>query len=322
MRFAALLGMAILLMAAAPPPHRHQSAPRGLQFVDLTGDFDRIWNATSNLPDDKRPEAFEAAFAKVLPGFYDPKRVDDFMRPDQYRDFVLKGLKNYPAHKAAIEGVSHKFTTMIGPAQRSFEKAFGPMRGYPPIYLVNSFGEFDGGTRDLPEGERLLFGADVISMLYEGKPVQPFFHHELFHLLNHRYFKECEQLWCSLWSEGLAVYVAATLNPGASDDALLLNFPAPIRPAVEAHRTEAICAVASRLNSTSKSDYAPLFMAGVKPLSPDLPPRFGYYVGYLVARDLGRTRSLKQLAVMPNAQVKSLLDASLARMAACPSKAA
>jgi hypothetical protein len=30
--------------------------------------------------------------------------------------------------------------------------------GYPPVYLVHSFGEFDGGTRSLPQGTRLMFG--------------------------------------------------------------------------------------------------------------------------------------------------------------------
>jgi hypothetical protein len=217
--------------------------------------------------------------------------------------------------------VSREFSNLIGPAQRSFETAFGPMRGYPPIYLVNSLGEFDGGTRDLPEGNRLMFGADVIDKLYKDKPIKPFFHHELFHLYHHRTFKECEQMWCNLWSEGLAVYVASKLNSRADDAALLLSFPVPLRPAVEDHRSEAICAVRSRLNSTDPKDYGPLFAGGGKGVSPDLPPRFAYYVGYLVAQDLGHTRSLKQLAAMDNDQVKPLVESSLKRMADCPPKA-
>ena len=45
-------------------------------------------------------------------------------------------------------------------------------------------------------------------------------------------------------------YVASKLNPGASDDALGLTIPRPLRAAVEAHRTEAICAVRQRLGSS------------------------------------------------------------------------
>jgi hypothetical protein len=311
-RLLALLGLAFSLTAAAPPPRT-----TGLQLVDTTGDFDRIWTATRDIPDDRRAEAFEAAFAKVLPGFYSADRVKDFMTPEKYQAFVFKGLKAYPDRKAGIQRVSRQFSGLIGPAQASFEKAFGPMRGYPPVYLVVSFGEFDGGTRDLPEGTRLMFGADMIDRLHSNSPIQPFFHHELFHLLHRRTFAECEIVWCGLWTEGLATYVASRLNPGASDESLLLTEPKPLRDAVEAHRTEAICAVRTRLDSTDMQEAGPMFMGGSRQISPNLPPRFAYYVGYLVAQDLGRARSLKQLAALKNAQVKPLIVQSLDRMATC-----
>jgi hypothetical protein len=310
---AALYGLLLSAAASSPAhPPRHN-----LQLVDYTKDFDRVWQQTANVPDKRRAAAFEAAFATTLPGFYDPKRVSDFMSEAGYQAMVLEGLKAYPEQRDGIQRVSREFGALIGPAQRSFEAAFGPMVGYPPIYLVNSFGEFDGGTRDLPEGNRLMFGADMIDKLHKSTPVQPFFHHELFHLLHGRTFHECPQLWCSLWSEGLAVYVASRLNPKADDAALLLTIPSPLRPAVEAHRQEAICAVRARLDSTAGADYGPLFMGGSKGLNADLPPRFGYYVGYLVARDLGHTRSLKQLAALQPAEIRPLIGLSLARMAAC-----
>lgn len=318
----ALVGMAIILMAAASPPHQSASAREDLQLVDLTDDFDRVWTATKDLPDDQRVEAFEADFAKVLPGFYSADRVKDFMTADKYRAFVLKGLKAYPDQKAGIQRVSGEFAGLIGPAQTSFEKAFGPMRGYPPVYLVVSFGEFDGGTRDLPEGNRLMFGADMIDRLYKTTPIKPFVEHELFHLMHHRNFPECDPVWCNLWEEGLATYVASKLNPGASDTALGLTFPAPSRPAVEAHRQEAICAVRSRLDSKEPADYGPLFMGGGQPLSANLPRRFGYYVGLLVVQEAGRTRSLKELAALKPNEVRPLVGTILDKMASCPSKGA
>lgn len=310
---AAALSLALPAQAAQPLG--------GIQYIDLTDDFDRAWSATKDVPDDTRVEAFEADFAKVLPGFYSPDRVKDFMTPDKYRAFVLKGLKAYPDQRAGIQRVSSEFASLVAPAQKSFERPFGPMRGYPPVYLVVSFGEFDGGTRDLPEGTRLMFGADMIDRLYKTTPIQPFFHHELFHLLHHRTFEECEIVWCGLWSEGLAVYVASRLNPGATDAALLLTFPTSLRAAVDAHRTEAVCAVRTRLDSTDFAEAGPMFMGGSRQISPNLPPRFAYYVGLLVAQDLGRTRSLKQLAALKNSQVKPLIAQSLDRMATCAASA-
>lgn len=309
--------LAFVLSLAVPTGLAIAQPANELRLVDLTGDFDRVWSETASLPDAARPAQFETSFAKILPGFYDPKRVADYTDEAKYRERVLKGLKAYPERRAGIQRVSREFSSLIGPALASFEERFGPMRDYPPIYLVVSFGEFDGGTRELPEGERLLFGADVIDRNYQQTPIQPFFHHELFHLYHGRRFKQCDQLWCSLWGEGLAVHVATSLNPGADDKALLLTLPVPLREAVEANRTPAVCAVLSRLNSTDSADYAPLFMGGGEGLAPGLPVRFGYYVGLLVAQDLGKTRSLKELAEMNGEPLRTEIEASLKRMADC-----
>jgi hypothetical protein len=319
MKLVALIGMAFALLAAIPAAAQPVPAQaQELQFVDLTDDFDRVWNETSSLPDDQRVAAFEAAFAKILPGFYTPERVKDFMPAERYQGLVLKGLKAYPERRAGIQRVSREFRALVEPAQQQFESVFGPMRGYSPIYLVNSFREFDGGTRDLTEGNRLMFGADVIDEIYKSEPIRPFIEHELFHLMYGRTFPDCEPLWCNLWEEGLATYVAATLNPGVDDLALGLTIPAPLRPAVDANKTEAVCAVKARLNSTDHADYAPLFMGGGEPLSANLPRRFGYYVGLLVASDIGRTRTLQQLAALPPDEVHRLVEQSLDGMASCP----
>ena len=58
-------------------------------------------------------------------------------------------------------------------------------------------------------------------------------------------------------------------------------------------------------------------MGGGEPLSPNLPRRFGYYVGLLVVSDIGRTRTLEQLAALQPAEVKPLIEASLDAMANC-----
>jgi hypothetical protein len=316
-KLAIVLASGLIAMAIARPAAVHPGVQTRLRVVDSTADFDRVWRSTADLPDEQRVAAFEAEFAKILPGFYTADRVKDYMTPEHYYGFVLKGLKSYPENRAGIQSVSRQFQSLVAPARQQFESTFGPMRGYPPMYLVVSFGEFDGGTRDLPEGTRLMFGADVIDKLYGTTPIKPFVQHELFHLLHHRTFPDCDPVWCNLWEEGLATYVASTLNPGVSDAALGLTFPVSLRPAVEAHRKEAVCAVRARLNSKDPADYGPLFMGGGQPLSPNLPRRFGYYVGLLVVGDIGKTRSLKQLAALKPEKARPLVEQSLSRMASC-----
>lgn len=312
----AAAGLALLIAApaaAAPPKAAKGGEPH---LIDTIPQFEAAWAATETLPDDQRGPAFEAAFAKTLPGFYDAARFETQKGKDAYRARLLRILKAFPQDRAAIDDVSHRFNAMFAPTLKTFEARFGPMRGYAPIYLVDSLGEFDGGTRDLPQGNRLLFGADVIARIHRGHDIQPFFHHELFHILHQRSLGECKPLWCDLWKEGLAVYVASQLNPAATDEELLLTLPEPIRPAVDAHRAEAVCAVTARLDSTDDQDEAPLFT--FHRLNPDLPPRFGYYIGFLIAQDLGKTRSLEQLAALNAAQAKPLVAAALHRLADCP----
>jgi hypothetical protein len=310
-----LAHLACALALAAAPAAATPKASSHLELVDLTPAFAAAWERTAAMPEAERVEAFDAAFATVLPGFYDPARFKSPEGAERYRARLLKSLAAFPAARAGIEDVSHRFSGMFQPAIASFEARFGPMTGYPPVYLVHSLGEFDGGTRDLPQGSRLLFGADVIARIHAGHDIQPFFHHELFHIYHARAFHDCEAVWCSLWEEGLAVYVASQLNPHASDDELLLTVPEPIRPEVEADRAAAVCAVAQRLDSTDEKDLSALFSSGR--LSAGLPPRFGYYVGFLVAGELGKTRSLEQLAKLDREQARPLVEAALHRLADC-----
>lgn len=289
----------------------------GLKVIDLTDDYERVWTEIQTLPAERRVAEFKRKWAEILPGFYNAERLAFFgVTPAKYDEFLGGVLAGYPKRRAGIQRVAREFGQLSAPAIRSFEAEFGPMRGYPPVYLVNSHNEFDGGTRDLPGGTRLLFGADMIDTLYKDAPVQPFFHHELFHLYHQRNFG-CEEAWCSLWSEGLATYVASRLNPDADDRALLLAYPVPLRPAVEANRKEAACAIAAVFDSPQGADTAPIFSSGEPPFSANLPRRFGYVVGLMVAQDLGRTRSLKQLASLRPAEAKPLVRAALGRLADC-----
>ena len=279
MRIMLLAAVWLALSAAAPAPKD------GLRFVDLTRTFDRVAMTTRKLGDKARVAAFEKRMSPLASGFYARDR-----QPNDYDKRVLAALKAYPEQRQAILSVSREFQNVFGPAKASFEKQFGPVTSPQPVYLLHSLGERAGGTRELKGKSTLIFGADVIAKIHAGQDVTPFFHHELFHVIHQPRMSECDGVWCSLWEEGLATYVAAQLNPRAGDAALLLDQPAPIRPAVDANRRAAICAVVPLLGSQKQEDYAALFYG--RSHLPGFPARMGYYIGYLVAADLGKTRSL------------------------------
>ena len=312
-----LILSAMLILAPAPgatPAVARSSAETGdLRLIDLTHDFAAYYDQTARFDRDARVAAFYAQVAPLISGFYEPiRQASAASDPDRY---LIAALADYPTHRHDIDLARQRFAALFGPARRSFEAAFGSLRGTPPIYLVHSLGSMDGGTRELADGTHLVFGADMIARLHLHHDIQPFFHHELFHVLHARRFAGCDQLWCGLWEEGLAVYAAHTLNPRATDEELLLTQPEPLRAAVDSHRREAICATRSHLESQNPAHARAFFSSGR--LNENLPPRFGYYVGYLVARDIGRTHTLRQLAAMTPSEVRPLLDAALARLADC-----
>jgi hypothetical protein len=287
------------------------SADDGLRIVDLTEKFDRFVMATKSMPDEQRIVAFEAQIGPIANGFYSRER-----RPHGYDFRILVQLKTYPERRAATLDVSRRFNQLFAPARRHFEAEFGRVISNQPVFVLDSLGELDGGIRELNGHSTLLFGADVIAEFHAGQDMTAFFYHELFHLYHEPNVANCLTVRCSLWAEGLATYVSSRLAPDAGDDELLLNLPEPIRPAVDANRHGAVCAIVRRLDSETNGDFSALFQGDDR--LDGFPARMGYYIGYLVASDIGRTHNIHQMAAMSLAEARPLIDASLARMATCP----
>jgi hypothetical protein len=308
---AAAASITLTACAASPRPAA-VSAPNqnSIRLIDLTDEFASVWEGSRAMDDEARVAALRARFEPLLPGFYSREKAGPF----PYRDLILKALRSFPEKRSGIEEVSRRFEQLLDPTRRSFEAAFGPMGELPPIYLVHSLGEMDGGVRSTPDGGmQMIFGADVIAQNHLSQKIEPFFHHELFHAFHRRHFKGCGAVWCGLWSEGLAVYVAERLNPGATDSELLMTRPVPLRAAIEANRQEALCKMLQRLDS---SETGTLFFGGGKDLD-GLPPRAGYYLGYLIAAEAGKTQPLSRLAAMPAEEVRPLVESSLRALATC-----
>jgi hypothetical protein len=306
--WSAFVGVLLLLSAPA-------KAAGDLHIVDLTDEFDRFVMATADMPDAQRVRAFEKQIGRIADGFYARDR-----NPKGYDFRVLLQLKTYPQRRNATLTLSRRFNDLFAPARQNFEAVFGPVSSRQPVFLLDSMGELDGGTRDLNGGLTLLFGADVIAEVHSGKDMAAFFYHELFHLYRQSRDIQCAAIWCSLWEEGLATYVSSRLDPNANDDELVLNLPEPIRPVVEANRGRAVCEVVRRLDSTADRDFSALFQGDDR--LPGFPSRMGYYIGYLVAADAGQKYGLHRLADMSVVEARPLIDAALSQMATCSTEIA
>lgn len=287
------------------------------ELVDLATPYASFFDETRDLPSAERVAAFKSRFNGLLPGFFTAKRVG-WMTGEQYDAAIARAFGTFPSIRERYAATTAGFSSLLGPAHGNFVHTFPDLRPIGPIYILHSLGEFDGGTRPVAGHNRLVFGADVIAQLHDFVDERPFFQHELFHVYHAQFFRECEQMWCALWMEGLATLVAQRLNPQASDAELLLSSPRPIRPEVERDRAVAICAVMPLLESKGGASYASLFSNG--PALGQLPPRVGYFVGYLVAQEAARDRSLMTLAHLKNADAHRVVKTAMARLAQCPPK--
>lgn len=290
--------------AAAQPYH----------LIDLTSAFSAAYDRTEGMALPVRIKAFKTEVANEFPEFYGRQRYPSMTQAD-YDARIGRAIEGFAALRESYFSKATQFATLLGPAYLSFSRAFPDMGEIGSVYLLHSLGEMDGGTRNFTGENVLIFGADVMARAHPYDDEAPFFHHELFHIYHARTFGGCAEMWCSLWAEGLATYVAKSLNPDATNQQLLLTVPEEIPTPVDANLSEAVCAVRTRLDSTSDSDRNALF--SFARLNERLPPRFGYYIGYLVARDAGRQHSLQELAHMDQDTVRPLIEASLARLAHC-----
>jgi hypothetical protein len=310
--------MGLALGACASTSTRPPAGPQpAFTLVNLTDAYSAFYDRTEGLERSARVAAFKAEFATSFPGFYDTDRIQAMFgaSAERYDGMIAASFDAFPAERAAIARTSANFEALLTPTREDFARNFPDLAPIGDIYLVHSVGEMDGGTRSINGRRYFVFGADMIAKLYPPGSERPFFQHELFHIYHGQFFDTCDEVYCGLWREGLAVYVSEQLNPGATDAQMGLTSPRPIRPEVDANLPAAVCAVRARLGSDDRDDYGRLFLgqASVE----GLPPRFGYYVGYLVAREAGRTRSLQTLAHMSAAEARPVIEAALGALADC-----
>lgn len=296
----------------------------GCRFETLMPAFEQFLQSQGDAPPEAQGKAFARQFAARFPAFYGaptfggPEKIAAkaarFLDPKARRTFA--GFPPFSMEKMLERG--RTIDAAFASAQASFLAEFPDFRCDTFVALGPSLFHFDGHVYEGKDGRaRLLFGTDLISMIHTGRTLPAFFHHELFHIYQSEALGDTEPsenaspIWWSLWKEGLATYVSHRMNPGLSLQETLW-FPADLADAGERHRM----AIAARLlaDFTEGEDKAALyFQSGTAPEG--LPPRSGYYMGYLLAKEVGDGRPLAELARMQPEEVRRAAESFLRRMA-------
>jgi hypothetical protein len=315
--------MAIVPMSGAPGMRQnvamHPVAQRwnanAPEVHNIAGDFVTFWDATQGMPTGERVTIFKRTIAPKFPGFYGFARFDGKMTEAQRDGTIARAIEGFGPTRQAYVAKLSGFDRNLARNAAVFTKAFADFRPTTPIWIVNSLGEFDGGTREIDGKTFLLFGIDGM-VAFHGTDVRneaAFFHHELFHVYHRQWFGKCEPIWCSLWREGLATYVASRLNPDATEAELLLTTPDDMAAATRAQLLPSLLALRAVLMLNDDAEYSDLFGFGGS-IRSALPQRRGYYLGFLVAKELGRTYDLHALAKMSAVDAQPLVIKAVDRL--------
>jgi len=289
--------LALALSTATNPP-----APGACDVTDLMPAFWAYWDVAKGLSRAEQVRLFQrrliGAHGAVYKGVFEnvPKPVPQI---------VGESLDGMPAIEAGMRELSGRLSAVLPRQIARFREAFPMFRCGTAVYFLYSAGAFDGATRDVSGKEALMFGLDMIARLKE--PLSPLFAHELFHVYHaERIPKAPEAFYWNMWEEGLASYVSRKLNP--DEQACCL----PPAPPVDAALPKILAGALGRLDSEKPEEYRPYFLGGPNPL--DIPERSGYLLGYRIAAEAGKTRSLEELADLQPADVRRLVESGLRRM--------
>lgn len=315
---AAALSMPALTRGAAEIGTAEGGGPDGATveregFLDLMPDF---WDVYDGTLDEDLPTRAQALSQRFF-----------HQHEDQYQlagvrfkqDDVARWLPGFDGRAAATRAVHLRFVRDYGGNLGRFRSALPDFSDRAsPVTLLPSLMHFDAHLQPNGSSLPLFFGPDAI-VYYHGADadLDVLFSHELFHCYQGQKnpamcLDPAAPLYVSLWMEGTATYASERLNPGASPLHVLLD-DAALAQADASSLRAAAQAMLSKLDARDEATQSLFFEAGHH--GDGWPPRVGYAVGLRIARALGTTMSLPQMAALPAQRVRETLAQALQRLA-------
>ena len=314
--FIACLATLLVSCGRAPPSASQHTSDAGAatyQVIDLTPEFWTFWAAAQEKSLDVQKRLLKSMLVDRHPDVYAAHVLNldtDIPFETALNERYERWLPLISPHIATMKKVSARIAADLPEYEASFRQTFPDMSYTGDVYFLSSLGGFDGAVRTVKGQRTLLFGVDMIAFVYgEHADPQPFFHHELFHIYHSQFLKEDDdRLFVSLWREGLATYVAKSLNP-AAEGVNLFGLPLDTPKLAQAMLPQLARELRENLDSTSPDTYARFFFG--KSQGAEVPARSGYYVGYVLAQKIGEGKPLRDLARLQSPEVRAALETGL-----------
>jgi hypothetical protein len=314
--FAVLAVSACLFAASMPVCASEVSNATRCRVVNLMPPFWRFWDAAKDQPQSTQLSLFDEMLVKEHPEVFRESVLSIGRGGPNLSTQIANFLRGAPANIAAMRKLSDSVEADLPLYLSGFQKVFPDFACQNSIYFFVSLGAFDGAVRPVNGHPALLFGVDVIARIHPQDELGAFFDHELFHAYHRQIIGMGggmgEPLYRALWEEGLATYVSGVLNPRVSESAIL-GRPEDLAARAKPFLSQIALELLQNMNSRSPDLYQTFFLGnGARK---DIPPRSGYYVGLLIARELGQSYSLGQLAKMNGESLRSTIRRMLQKIA-------
>ena len=274
-----------------------------------------VWAAAENQPVERQAELWQSLYVSKHQAVF-----NDLAGPckDQWDPAWARTryFPNLPKITPAMRDATANMPEKLAATQARFLKAFPDMHWAGDIYVMASGYCFNGRAQIIQGRGAILFGMDATVALGQ-KDITPGMTHELFHRYHFQFFdfkaSSNYPLWTTLWAEGMAQYVCEQMNPAASE-VDLSHVPAGSVGKVDANRRELAADFLKKFDSTQELD-AKVWFNDIRSQDPVVPPRGGYELGVLVAKELAKRYSVQTMAHWPQSEARPNIQAALEAIA-------
>ena len=301
-------------VAVATAPPQLAPATQAMEVVNTIPGFLAFWAAAESKDEQAQIEMFRKMVIQPHPELFTENIVDlgKTQGAEEENRRIASYLRQIRPSIPAIRVLNDRLQADLQQYAKGFTAVFPDYRPSTPVYFTVSLGHFDGATRDVGGRRALLFGVDQIASLYGADAkLSVLFDHELFHQyhgsLGLPQADDDDQLWRSLWEEGLATYVSWRMNPSADENEVLLSktLAARARPLLPSLATDML----RNLQSKDSKEYTKYFLTSTTDKS--TPARSGYFLGFLVVSRIGQSSTPLVLAHLSGAELESKIEQAL-----------
>lgn len=284
------------------------------ETVNIMEDFWRFWESSKSADEATQIKNFRhmviAPHAEIFAGFTGERSDED----------LAKYMKQIARLIPRMQNVNSRLGAELPMHEAKFLKAFPDMKWKGRVVFMPNYGVTDSGTGRMNDVDYLVFGVDTIAAKYgENADLAALFHHELFHMYHSQAVAEFKgksrengevPLYWLVWGEGLATYVSHRLNPGATIEQILLT--KGLAEQTDAAMPRFAREIRANIDSGDPNIWKPFMAAAAN--DKGIPPRSGYYIGYLIASELGKNTSLQKLARLSGDDLKKKMIKALIKL--------